>query len=97
MVQPQLPAAMVPVPIPLASGYPQPGKAYSSTAPIGYTYPQPVATYASATYPGPPTAAPLYPTQPHISYSPFSVKDPLGPPTTPPAGMSGYPYYIAKQ
>ncbi|PSS01837.1 UBP1-associated protein like [Actinidia chinensis var. chinensis] len=97
MVQPQLAAAMVPVPIPLASGYPQAGKAHSSAVPVGYMYPQPVAAYASTAYPSAPTAAAPYPTQPQMSYSPFGVKDPLGPPTTPPVGMSGYPYYIAKQ
>lgn len=95
MVQPQQPAAMVPVPIPVASGYPQAGKAHSSTAPVGYTYPQPMISYTSTAYPSPPTAAAPYPTQPQISYSPFSLmKDH---PSTTPAGMSGYPYYIAKQ
>ncbi|KAL7194269.1 hypothetical protein ACSBR1_034644 [Camellia fascicularis] len=95
MVQPQLPAAMVPVPIPVASGYPQAGKAHSSTAPVGYTYPQPMTSYTSTAYPSPPTAAAPYPTQPQISYSPFSLMKDHHSTTT--AGMSGYPYYIAKQ
>ena len=92
MLQPQLPAAVFPAPIPMASGYLQAGKAHSSTVPVGYTYPQPVAAYASIAYPSPPTAVAPYPTQHQISYSTFAAKDPLGPPTTPPAAMSGYPY-----
>ncbi|KAE9455925.1 hypothetical protein C3L33_12171, partial [Rhododendron williamsianum] len=67
-VQPQLQAAMAPVQIPSASGYLQSGKAYSSTAPFGYTYPHPVAAYdstayPSTAYPSPSAAAAPYPTQ----------------------------------
>ncbi|KAA8518253.1 hypothetical protein F0562_015864 [Nyssa sinensis] len=97
VVQTQLPAAMVPIPMPAAGGYQQLGKAHSSAAPIGYTYPQPVASYPNTGYPSPPAASP-YPAQPQISYPPFTLKkDPYGPSPTTPTGMSGYPYYIAKQ
>lgn len=102
-VQPQLQAAMAPVQIPSASGYLQSGKAYSSTAPFGYTYPHPVAAYdstayPSTAYPSPSAAAAPYPTQSQVLYSQFAIpKDPHGLPTPSPSGMSGYPYYVAKQ
>ncbi|KAI8558924.1 hypothetical protein RHMOL_Rhmol04G0133800 [Rhododendron molle] len=96
-VQPQLLAAMAPVQIPSASGYLQSGKAYSSTPPFGYTYPHPVAAYDSTAFPSPAAAAP-YPTQSQVLYSQFAIpNDPHGLPTPSPSGMSGYPYYVAKQ
>ncbi|XP_058210230.1 UBP1-associated protein 2C-like isoform X1 [Rhododendron vialii] len=97
-VQPQLQAAMAPVQIPSASGYLQSGKTCSSTAPFGYTYPHPVAAYDSTAYPSPSAATAPYPTQSQVLYSQFAIpKDPHGLPTPSPSGMSGYPYYIAKQ
>lgn len=95
-VQTQLPAPIVPVPIPMAAGYAQPAKAHP--APVGYSYPQTLASYPASSYPSPPAAPAPYPTQSQISYTPVAVKkDPLGlsPPT--PMGMGGYPYYLPKQ
>ncbi|KAK9290151.1 hypothetical protein L1049_008317 [Liquidambar formosana] len=98
MGQAQVPAAVVPIALPLPSGYPQPGKAHASAAPVGYTYPQAVATYPASAYLSPPTAPAPYPTQPQISYAPVTAKkEQYGLPPTPAVGMGGYPYYIAKQ
>lgn len=96
MVQTQLPAAMVPIAIPLPAGYVQPGKAHVSTA-VGYSaYPQAVATYPNTAYQG--HAAAPYPPQTQISYAHIAVKkDPVGLPAAAPAGVSAYPYYITKQ
>lgn len=98
MIQTQLPTSVVPIPLPLAAGYPQqPGKTPSSATPVAYAYPRVGANYP--TYPGPP-AAPYpstlpspYPSQPQfqMSYPSITVmKEPLGLP-------GGYPYYYARQ
>lgn len=95
-LQTQLPTAAGPMTLPMAAGYPQPGSAHVSTAPIGYTYPQPVAPYPHASFSSPPTAAAPYPTQPPISYAPVNLKkEHLGLPAAP-AGIGAYPYYISK-
>ncbi|KAF3442628.1 hypothetical protein FNV43_RR16544 [Rhamnella rubrinervis] len=98
-IQTQLPAAMVPMALPLAAGYSQPGKAHASTTPVGYNYPQSVVPYPDSSYPSPPTAsAPYHPMQNQVSYAQVSLKkDSLGLPPTPPVGMAGYPYYIPKR
>ncbi|EOY09462.1 hypothetical protein QUC31_010500 [Theobroma cacao] len=98
-VQTQLPAAaVVPVALPMAPSYPQPGKAHPTAAPAGYTYPQTIASYPASSYPSPPAAPAPYPTQPLIPYAPLAAKkDPQGMPPTTPMGMGGYPYYIGKQ
>ncbi|CAK9159342.1 unnamed protein product [Ilex paraguariensis] len=97
VVQAQLPAAMVPAPMPLAAGYPQPGLSHTNATPVGYVYPQAMGAYSNTAYPIPPPAASQYSTQPHISYPQYAVKkDPLGASPTH-AGTGGYPYYIPKQ
>ncbi|XP_058073462.1 uncharacterized protein LOC131222423 isoform X4 [Magnolia sinica] len=102
VVQTQIPATMVPIAIPLPAGYAQPGKTHVvSTAPIGYSaYPQALAAYPAA-YPG---ITPQYPPQSQVSYAQVAAKkDPVGLPAGvvlpagAPAGISGYPYYAAKQ
>ncbi|KAJ9181158.1 hypothetical protein P3X46_009316 [Hevea brasiliensis] len=97
-VQTQLPAAVVPVPLPMAAGYIQPGKAHPGAAPVVYSYPQTMASYPASSYPSPPTAPAPYPPHSQISYAPVALrKEPVGlsPPT--PMGMGGYPYYLPKQ
>ncbi|GKV25806.1 hypothetical protein SLEP1_g35193 [Rubroshorea leprosula] len=97
-VQAQLPSTVVPVALSMAAGYPQPGKAYPSAAPAGYTYPQTVASYPATSYPSPPMAPGPYTTQLPIPYATASAKkDPQGIPPAAPMGMAGYPYYIGKQ
>lgn len=95
--QTQLPAAVVPVPLPLGAGYPQAGKAHANTPPVGYSYPQNVPPYPTSSYTSPNTAPVPYPTQPPISYPPIPLKkDPIGPighPATAPVGIGGYPFY----
>ena len=97
-VQTQLPAAaVVPLALPMAPVYPQPGKAHITGAPAGYTYPQTVASYPASSYSSPAAAPAPYPTQLPIPYAPLPAKKDLqGIPTTP-MGMGGYPYYIGKQ
>ncbi|KAF8395902.1 hypothetical protein HHK36_019857 [Tetracentron sinense] len=99
VVQTQLPAAMVPIAIPMPAAYAQPGKAHIvSTAPVGYPpYPQAIAAYPATAYPSHANAAAPYPTQPQISYAQVAVKKEPGLPATTPTGMGGYPYYFAKQ
>ncbi|KAI5313481.1 hypothetical protein L3X38_042657 [Prunus dulcis] len=65
-VQAQLLPAMVPLALPLAAGYPQPGKAHAGANPVGYGYPQTVAAYPDSSYPSPPTAP--YQAQSQIPY-----------------------------
>ncbi|XP_062003982.1 UBP1-associated protein 2C-like [Rosa rugosa] len=65
-IQTQLPTPMVQMPLPLAPGYAQPGKAHPSTAPHGYGYPPAVGLYHDNTYSSPPTAP--YPPQSQIPY-----------------------------
>ncbi|KAG8501195.1 hypothetical protein CXB51_003284 [Gossypium anomalum] len=98
-VQTQVPAAaVVPLAMPMAPGYPQFGKAHPSAAPAGYAYPQPVAPYQASSYSSPAAAPAPYPSQLTIpSTSIAAKKDPQGIPPTTPMGMSGYPYYIGKQ
>lgn len=82
--------------LPMTPGYMQPGKAHFGTGPpVGYTYPQTVSPYPASSYPSPPTAPSLYPTQ---GYPPVSAKkDQLGYPSAQPVGMNNYPYYYPKQ
>ncbi|XP_059427764.1 UBP1-associated protein 2C-like [Corylus avellana] len=95
--QTQLPTAVVPMALPMAAGYQQPGNAHAGTVPVGYSYPQTVASYPPPSFPSPPTAPAPYQTQPQIHYAPVNLKkDPLGLPSTP-VGIGGYPYYISKQ
>ncbi|MBA0615003.1 hypothetical protein Godav_015204 [Gossypium davidsonii] len=98
-VQTQVPAAaVVPLAMPMAPGYPQLGKAHPSAAPAGYAYPQPVAPYQASSYSSPAAAPTPYPSQSTIAYASIAAKkDPQGIPPTTPMGMSGYPYYIGKQ
>ncbi|KAK8302743.1 hypothetical protein V6Z12_D04G106900 [Gossypium hirsutum] len=91
-------AAVVPLAMPMAPGYPQLGKAHPSAAPAGYAYPQPVAPYQASSYSSPAAAPTPYPSQSTIAYASIAAKkDPQGIPPTTPMGMSGYPYYIGKQ
>lgn len=95
--QTQLPTAVVPMALPMAAGYQQPGNAHAGAIPVGYSYPQTVASYPPPSFPSPPTAPAPYQTQPQIHYAPVNLKkDPLGLPSTP-VGIGGYPYYISKQ
>ncbi|KAK4581680.1 hypothetical protein RGQ29_025030 [Quercus rubra] len=95
-LQTQLPTAVVPMALPMAAGYPQPGNAHVSTTPVAYTYPQTVASYPVSSYPSPTAPAP-YQAQPQISYAPVTLKkESLGLPSTP-MGIGGYPYYLSKQ
>ena len=98
-VQTQLPAAaVVPLALPMAPGYLQPGKAHPTAAPAGYTYPQTAASYPAPAYSSPTAAPAPYPTQLPFPYAPLAAKkDPQGIPPTTPMGMGGYPYYIGKQ
>ncbi|TYH76777.1 hypothetical protein ES332_D04G110100v1 [Gossypium tomentosum] len=98
-VQTQVPAAaVVPLAMPMAPGYPQLGKAHPSAAPAGYAYPQPVAPYQASSSSSPAAAPTPYPSQSTIAYASIAAKkDPQGIPPTTPMGMSGYPYYIGKQ
>ena len=94
-LQSQLPTAVVPMALPMAAGYPQPGNPHAGSAPVAYTYPQTVASYPPS-FPSPTAPAP-YQTQPQISYAPVTLKkEPLGLPSTP-MGIGGYPYYVSKQ
>jgi heterogeneous nuclear ribonucleoprotein A1/A3 len=94
-LQSQVPTAVVPMALPMAAGYPQPGNPHAGSAPVAYTYPQTVASYP-ASFPSPTAPAP-YQTQPQISYAPVTLKkEPLGLPSTP-MGIGGYPYYVSKQ
>lgn len=89
--QPQLSAAVVPVPVHMNAGYQQTG----AGAPIGYTYPQ---TYPTASYASPTGVAAPYSAQPqysqYSSYSQFAAKKETPPPQT---AYGGYPYYMPKQ
>lgn len=96
-LQTQLPTAVVPMALPMAAGYPQPGNAHVSTTPVAYTYPQTLASYPVSSYPSPPTAPAPYQAQPQISYAPVTLKkESLGLQSTP-MGLGGYPYYLSKQ
>lgn len=89
-LQTQLTTAVVPMALPMAAGYPQPGNAHVSTTPVAYSYPV-------SSYPSPPTAPAPYQAQPQISYAPVTLKkESLGLPSTP-MGIGGYPYYLSKQ
>lgn len=95
-VQTQLPAAgMIPLAVPMAPGYLQPGKANYTAHSAGYTYPQTVPSYHTSSYSSPAAAPSPYPVQPPIPYAPFSAKK--DPPPTTPMGMGGYPYYFGNQ
>lgn len=94
--QTQLPTAVVPMALPMAAGYQQPGNAHAGTVPVGYSYPQTVASYPASYPSSTPTAPAPYQTQPQIHYAPVNLKkEPLGLPSTP-VGIGGYPYYISK-
>lgn len=96
--QTQLPAPVVPMPLPMAAGYTQPGKEHPGPAPVGYSYPQTMAPYPASSYPSLSTAPPPYPPQSHISYPPVAVhKEPVRLSPSAPMAMGGYPYYLPKQ
>ncbi|KAJ4968794.1 hypothetical protein NE237_015495 [Protea cynaroides] len=95
-----LPAAMVPITIPLQAGYAQQGKAHINAANVGYSaYPPSVAAYPSTAYPDHAAAsAALYAPQTQISYAQVAVKkEPVEFSTGAPAGVSTWPYYIPRQ
>lgn len=96
VVQSQLTAAVVPVPVQMTgftAAYPS--KSYAGApAPVGYTYPQPMATYPNAPYASPPTPAAQYSVQPQFSYPQYAVKKETLPA---PTALGGYPYYMPKQ
>ncbi|KAK8713571.1 hypothetical protein V6N13_148784 [Hibiscus sabdariffa] len=98
-VQTQVPtAAVIPLAMPVAPGYPQLGKAHPSAATAGYAFPQSVASYQASSYSSPAAVPAPYPSQLPIPYAPVAAKkDPQGILPTAPTGMSGYPYYIGKQ
>lgn len=98
MVQAQVPPAIPSMPYPVAAGYPQPGKPHSGVTPVGYAYPQALASYP-ASYPSPTAAHASYVGQPQMPYphQAIGMKDAPGLHPTAPAGMGGYPYYMAKQ
>lgn len=98
MMQAQVSPAIPSMPYPVAAGYPQPGKPHGGVAPVGYAYPQALGSYP-ASYPSPTTAHASYASQPQMPY-PHQVigkKDATGLHPITPAGMGGYPYYMAKQ
>lgn len=86
------------VPLPIAAGYPQPGKAHANSTPVGYGYSQNAVSYPDSSYPSPPTASAPYAIQNQVSYAQQVAlkKDSFGFPSTTPMGMGGYPYYIPK-
>ncbi|WCJ33992.1 RNA-binding (RRM/RBD/RNP motifs) family protein [Euphorbia peplus] len=89
---------VVPLPMPIAPGYMQPGKPHPGTPPVGYSYPQSMTSYSASSYPSPPRAPVPYPPHSQIPYPPINVKkEPIGmsPPT--PMGMGGYPYYLPRR
>lgn len=95
VTQDQVPGSVVPMPMPLAPGYPQaqrtpPGLA----APVGFSYPQVMSAYTNPTYSSPPAAAPPYSVQPQFPYPQYPVKKE---PQTTPASLGGYPYYMGNQ
>ncbi|XP_062112155.1 UBP1-associated protein 2C-like [Humulus lupulus] len=95
-VQTQLPPGTVPMAMPTASGYLQPGKAHHGGPPFGYGYPQ--GSYPDSSYSSPPTGPTPYPSQPQMPYASGNLrKDSLGHPPTAPMAMGGYPYYYPKQ
>ncbi|KAK8563324.1 hypothetical protein V6N12_035473 [Hibiscus sabdariffa] len=70
-VQTQVPtAAVIPLAMPVAPGYPQLGKAHPSAATAGYAFPQPVASYQASSYSSPAAAPAPYPSQLPIPYAP---------------------------
>jgi hypothetical protein len=71
--QTQLPTAVVPMALPMATAYQQPGNAHPGTLPVGYSYPQTVASYPAPSFPSPPAPAP-YQTQAQIHYAPVNLK-----------------------
>ncbi|KAJ4971534.1 hypothetical protein NE237_004633 [Protea cynaroides] len=76
VAQTQLPAAIVPITIPLQAGYAQQGKAHANAATVGYSaYPPSVAAYHGTAYPDHAAAsAALYAPQTQISYAQVAVK-----------------------
>lgn len=91
VTQPQLPAAMVPIALPLPAGYAQPVKSHVvSASSVGYApYPH-LAAYPAA-YPNAPVQ--YQPPPPHMSYA---NNGPIGASGSVPLGVS-YPYYVQKQ
>ncbi|MQM07957.1 hypothetical protein Taro_040812 [Colocasia esculenta] len=89
VAQPQMPAAVVPVAIPVPTPYLQPGKTHASATSVGYgSYSQPVAYHNVY-----PHTSSQYPPQPQISYPAVAAnKDLVGFP----AGASGNPYYSGR-
>ncbi|KAK7259505.1 hypothetical protein RIF29_25113 [Crotalaria pallida] len=98
--QQPFPAGVIPMaPLPMATGYVQPGQGHVGAGPsVGYTYPRAVPPYPTSSYPSAPTAPSPYPTQGQVPYPPVSAKkDQLVFPPAQPVGMNNYPYYYPKQ
>lgn len=95
VIQAQVPAAVLQVPLPFPAGYAQSGKTQAgSPSPVGYaSYPPAMAAYHTAY----PNATAQYPSPPQISYPQVGGrKEPAGLPATAPTGIPGYPYYATK-
>ncbi|CAL9041485.1 UBP1-associated protein 2C [Musa acuminata AAA Group] len=94
IMQSQVPAAMVPITIPVPVGYAQTGKAQiGSSATVGYaSYPPALAAYPAAY----PNAQIQYPTAPQVSYPQTAKRESVGLPAVASTGITGFPYYVTK-
>ncbi|RRT48216.1 hypothetical protein BHM03_00026257 [Ensete ventricosum] len=94
MIQSQVPAAMVPITIPVPVGYAQTGKTQiGSPATVGYaSYPPAMAAYPTAY----PNAQIQYPTAPQVSYPHSGKRESVGLPAVASTGITGFPYYVTK-
>lgn len=94
IMQSQVPAAMVPITIPVPVGYAQTGKAQiGSSATVGYaSYPPALAAYPTAY----PNAQIQYPTAPQVSYPQTAKRESVGLPAVASTGITGFPYYVTK-
>ncbi|URE38553.1 hypothetical protein MUK42_33569, partial [Musa troglodytarum] len=91
IIQSQVPAAMVPITIPVPVGYAQTGKTQiGSSATVGYaSYPPAMAAYPAAY----PNAQIQYPTAPQVSYPQTGKRESVGLPAVASPGITGFPYY----
>ncbi|URE38549.1 hypothetical protein MUK42_33569 [Musa troglodytarum] len=94
IIQSQVPAAMVPITIPVPVGYAQTGKTQiGSSATVGYaSYPPAMAAYPAAY----PNAQIQYPTAPQVSYPQTGKRESVGLPAVASPGITGFPYYVTK-
>ncbi|CAN4113708.1 unnamed protein product [Withania somnifera] len=82
VTQAQVPGSVVPMPMPVAPGYPQAQRTPPGpTAPVGFSYPQPMPAYTNPTYSSPSAAAPPFSVQPQYPYPQYHAKK--EPQTTP--------------